>query len=100
MAYLVKVEERAFNDIQQAVNYYNGKQSKLGEKFYTSYKKTLRTLKRNPYFQIRYDAIRCIVIKSFPYMIHFSIDEKEKRIIIFAVVHTSLNPDKSYPVIE
>ena len=53
MAYLVKVEERAFNDIQQAVNYYNGKQSKLGEKFYTSYKKTLRTLKRNPYFQIR-----------------------------------------------
>jgi hypothetical protein len=33
-------------------------------------------------------------------MIHFSIDEKEKRIIIFAVVHTSLNPDKSYPVIE
>ena len=96
MTYLLEIDERAFKDIQNAVDYYNDRQAGLGKRFYRSYKKALGTLKRNPYFQIKYDDIRCVLIKPFPYMIHFQVDEAEKMIIIFAVVHTSLNPDKSY----
>ena len=98
MAFIVKIDERAFKDLLNAVDYYNGRESKLGSKLYVSYKKTVKVLKRNPYFQIKYDNIRCLLIKPFPYMIHFSINESEKIITIFAVVHTSLNPDENYVI--
>lgn len=46
----------------------------------------------NPFYEIRYDNIRCLPLKTFPYTIHFSINEADRVVIVRAVFQTSLNP--------
>ena len=94
MALNVLIDERALIDLQAAIDYYDYKQVGLGEKFESVANKYITQLSESPYFQIRYDEVRCLPIKNFPFMIHYSIDEKKQTIIIWAILHTSLNPDK------
>ena len=82
------------NEIQIAIDYYNEQKSGLGKRFHKSVKNTFVDIKKNPQYMIRYDDIRCLSVKSFPYMIHFQL--KENAIIVRAVLHTSLNPEEIY----
>jgi len=44
-------------------------------------------------YQVRYgDKVRCLPIKTFPFMLHFTVDKKHKMVTIRAVFHTSKNP--------
>lgn len=43
--------ERATIDLDNAVTYYNSRQEGLGKRFYLEYKKTLKTIKRNPHYR-------------------------------------------------
>lgn len=88
----IKVEPEVVSDIQEGVDWYNEKQPGLGRKFYFEVRAAFTTLKKMPYFQVRYDAIRCFPLKKFPYMVHYSIDEGEKLVIIRAVFNTSQDP--------
>ena len=64
------LDERAISDLQSIIDYYNSKQQGLGEKFFRQIKHCLKLLEGNPYFRIRYDAVRCLPVRKFPYMIH------------------------------
>ena len=44
MSFVVVVEKRAQADIQQAVDYYDGQQIGLGEKFWTAVKKHITSI--------------------------------------------------------
>ncbi len=49
----------AIDDAEQAVDYYEEKQTRLGKRFAAQLQLTLNTIKRNPFFaSIRYDDIR------------------------------------------
>jgi hypothetical protein len=37
--------------------------------------------------------VRTAVLNVFPFMVHFTIEEKNKTIIVSAVLHTSRNPE-------
>jgi toxin ParE1/3/4 len=89
----LKVEPLAAIDIQEEINYYNSKQAGLGKRFHKELKSYLKSLKSNPFFQIRYDNIRCLPLKIFPVMIHYTVDESTSLIILRAVINTSKNPD-------
>jgi hypothetical protein len=41
---------------------------------------------------IRYDYIRTALLDTFPYMIHFSVDDDKKIITVLAVLHTARDP--------
>lgn len=57
----------AIDDAEQAVDYYQEKQTGLGKQFAAQLQLTLNTIKRNPFFaSIRYDDIRCARIKNSP----------------------------------
>jgi hypothetical protein len=43
-------------------------------------------------YAIRYADVRCMLVKKFPFMVHFTIDENQKLVEVFAVHHTSRNP--------
>ena len=43
--------------------------------FLNSVNNSFSVLKDNPLYQIRYDDVRCLPIKKFPYMAHFTVDE-------------------------
>ncbi len=96
MAYLLKINKRALNDIQKALNYYDKIDKSIGDKFLNFLDKTITTIGNNPFYQIRYSDVHCLLVKKFPYMIHFQVNEKTNTVIIRAIINTSKNPDTSW----
>ncbi len=96
MEYKLLIEPLAKFDIQNEINYYNFKQKGLGKKFHTEVKTYLKAIKLNPFYQIRYDDIHCLPLKTFPIMIHYSVDEANKVIIIRALINTSRDPETNW----
>ncbi len=92
MSFVIKINKRAFNDIQKALNRYDKLETSIGDKFLNNLNKAIDSIASNPFFQVRYNDVHCLIIKKFPYMIHFQINEKKKTVIIRAVINTSKNP--------
>ncbi|MFP3422191.1 hypothetical protein R0K19_22755, partial [Bacillus sp. SIMBA_161] len=88
------IDSKAIEDIQLAIEYYDDQQIGLGQKFESVLNKHITTLKKNPFFRIRYDNIRCLPLKKFPFMIHFTINENKKFVIIRALFHTAMDTEK------
>lgn len=92
MKYQVVVEKRAVEDIQQVTDYYDEKSTQTGTNFINEVTHFLKALEVNPNYQVRYDNVRCLPLKKFPFLIHFSIEKK--FVFVHAINHTSSNPDK------
>ena len=71
MRFKLIVENRALNEIDKAVEYYNDRQKGLGKKFVNDLNNCFTAIKKTPYFQIRYDDVRCAPLKKFPFLIHY-----------------------------
>ena len=96
MEFKLTLEPLVKLDIQQEINYYNSKQKGLGKRFHSEVKRAFVAIKKNPFYQIRYDNIHCLPVKSFPAMVHFTINEQTKTIIIRAIINTNKNPDANW----
>ncbi len=93
MSYKIIIDPLAMIDINESIEWYNNTQEKLGNRFYNKVHKTIEFIKKNPYsFAIRYKNSRIAPIEKFPFMVHYTIDEKKKIIPVLAVLHTSRNP--------
>jgi hypothetical protein len=100
------VKKRLFNvividpvadEIQEAVDYYKGKQESLGAQFFSAAKKTLQSLENDALlYQEKYKDVRCIKVKKFPYLIHFKVNEKSNTVYIYALICTHKNPDENW----
>lgn len=72
--FTINIEPEAFEDIQKAVDYYNQKQDDLGKHFFNTVDRHFDFLKTNyTSCAVRYDDIRCMKVKKFPYAIHYRI---------------------------
>lgn len=88
---------RAIKDLQDAINYYNSKENKLGLQFYKSFQNSTKPLKKNPnLYQVKYKDIRCVKLKGFPYCLHYKVDESKKLVQVYAVVSTYKNPETNW----
>ena len=94
MTFVVRIDPPALQDIQEAIDWYELQKDGLGERFYNNLEKSLKQLELNPYFQIRYSGIRCLSLLTFPFMIHYTIDQTNSIVIVRAVLNTSMNPAK------
>ena len=92
MSFEIFIEPEVFTDIQENIDWYNKQKAGLGFEFYNVVLKSFKILKLNPFYRIRYENVRCLPIKTFPFMIHFTVNEVEKLIIIRAILSTSRNP--------
>ncbi len=90
----VQIIDKAKVDIKSATEYYEQVSAGLGIRFYLEIRSAIKLLGKNPHFQIRHKNVRCLPLKKFPFIIHFTIDETAKRVVIYAVLHTSMNPSK------
>jgi plasmid stabilization system protein ParE len=80
-------------DIQEAAKWYNKRQEGLGKRFTAEIREKVHFMRQNPKASIvRYDGVRTAVLNVFPFMVHYIVDEKNKAIIVSAVLHTSRNP--------
>ena len=92
MSYQFFFSERFKSDIREARKWYNKQQRGLGKKFYAEVKSHLEAIRKSPKFQIRYDEVRCLPLKKYPFMIHDAVDDSQKIILILACIHCLLNP--------
>ena len=80
-------------DIRDASDWYGFKSKGSENGFKKQVVSQINTLKKNPtIFAIRYNDVRCMLIKNFPFLVHFTIDEPNGIVKIFAIFHTSRNP--------
>ncbi|MGO4707715.1 type II toxin-antitoxin system RelE/ParE family toxin [Chryseobacterium sp. 2TAF14] len=96
MAFEIFQYPEADEDILDAVNYYKEISNSVVSNFERQLSKAYDKLERNPFFQIRYDDVRVLPLKKFPYIILFHIDELKKIVYVISVFCTHQNPEK-YP---
>ena len=94
MHFQLKIDTDALNDIQETFEWYELQLKGLGLRYKTQTKKQINSLKKDPYlFSIKYNEIRCRKIEKFPFLIHYLINENINVVTVFAVFHTSRNPE-------
>lgn len=96
MSFKVETLRSAQKDVLLSAKWYNNQQKGLGKIFLQRVKEAKKVLTANPYFEKRYKNIRTLPLEQFPFMLHFMLNEKLKKVTIYAVLHTSRNPD-NYP---
>jgi|ERR1700741_1405690 hypothetical protein len=92
--YEVQIDIDAFSDIKEIVDWYNKRIPNLGLRFQKTVKQQILKLNSRAYnYNLRYSNVRCMPVNKFPFMVHFIINELNKTVIVFAVIHTSRNPE-------
>ena len=81
------------SDIINAVDYYKAISPSLAKQFLFRLREAKTYIAKSPQgFQIRYNTVRTVLLKQFPYHIHYIIDDKGKQVIILAIIHAYKNP--------
>jgi plasmid stabilization system protein ParE len=90
MNYKLTILPLAKNDLEEIASWYETIRKNLGKRFLKSVNDEMKIVRVNPHlYQIRYDGTRVALTQTFPYLIHFEIDQKE--IVLKAIIHTSRN---------
>jgi plasmid stabilization system protein ParE len=93
MAYKIKINPSATLDIIETIDWYNAQQANLGFTFYKAIQNTLKKIKKNPLgYAVRYKTIRMVIVKKFPYMIHYIAEKQTETIDVLAVICTYRSP--------
>ena len=91
--YRISIDIEAVQDIQDATDWYNEQHPGLGRHFQKQVKTQVNSLKKNARgYAIRYENVRFALIKKFPFLVHFVLNENQKIVEVIAVLHTSRNP--------
>ena len=93
MVFKVLIVKRADLEIEEAFLYYENIRKGLGEKFILDYQDHLKTLYKFPLFEEKYNVVRTLPLKKFPYTIHFTVDEIEKIVSILALTCNYQDPN-------
>ncbi|OXA80627.1 hypothetical protein SAMN05444397_105160 [Flavobacterium aquidurense] len=84
---------RADLEADEIAEYYESLSNGLGTKFINEYQDYVETLKTFPFFEEKYNVVRTLPLKKFPYTIHFTVDENEKIVSIQAVTSNYQDPN-------
>jgi uncharacterized glyoxalase superfamily protein PhnB len=94
MKFLVEYNPDFFNDIAQAVDWYNEKQTGLGDRFLNNVRKQTAKLSTSAlHFAVKYDDVRCMCIKKFPYLVYYRVNQQTQTVKVEAFLHTSRDPE-------
>jgi len=64
MVFKIVITHMAHIDILEGIEWYNKQSADLGKRFYKTIQKEFKNLRQNPYFQVRYEDIRCMPLKN------------------------------------
>ena len=95
MEYNVILSPKAFKDIDKALDYYAVSPSAILN-FNKELNQAYQSLSLNPHFRIRYQNVIGFLLKKFPFILLYKLDETTKSVLIYSVFNTYLNP-KKYP---
>lgn len=88
MSFNIIILKEAKSDLRESINWYKNINPMLAKRFVNSLNNSLLQVKENPFkYQIRYDYVRVVLLKTFPYLIHFSIENQ--TVVVKAIFHSS-----------
>ncbi len=91
--YKIIFSEGALADMQEAKAWYNQQQKGLGKRLVNDIKTVIGNIKFNPFYaSVKYQNIRTASCKTFPYAVHYELNESLKLIYIVAIFHFSRKP--------
>ncbi|OYU85452.1 MAG: hypothetical protein CFE24_01840 [Flavobacterium sp. BFFFF2] len=96
MKFKVLADPRVQLDLQEAMDFLKSRRKGLELRFIADYKNCLRILGTNPFFDVRYNEIRCLPLQVFKYLIRFKVDEENKTVIVITVISTYRDPKTSW----
>ena len=80
-------------DITNATDYYKNINPELAKQFLFRIREAKAYIERSPLgFQVKYKEVRTLLLKQFPYHIHYLIDDSKKQVVILAIIHAYKNP--------
>jgi plasmid stabilization system protein ParE len=83
------------SDIGEAYWWYEEKDMGLGDEFLRCLEEAFSRTSNDPeHFPVRFDDIRRILVRRFPYAVYFYHDEA--KVFITHVFHTAQNPDRLF----
>ena len=93
MDYKIKYTKQAVSELNKAYSWYRSKESDLGERFKNTFRKIKINLKENPkiFKEVGTNHRRAILSSSFPYKVHYLVDDKTRVIKIIGIFHQSKN---------
>ena len=87
----VVIAPKAGDEISDAFDWYEGRQTGLGDRFIKAVKRSIELAAVNPeFYPVRFDKVRRIMVKKFPYAVYY--EQDEPIIYIHSVFHESRNP--------
>jgi plasmid stabilization system protein ParE len=88
---LRRIAEQEFDD---SIAYYENEREGLGKEFRAIIEQQFQSIADNPerFPKVRGEVRRAVVLRRFPFMIHFLIEPE--RIVILSVFHTSRDPEQ------
>jgi hypothetical protein len=89
----IQILTRAKLEIDEAAIYYESKSKGLGKLFYLEFKSYRKTLENTPFFEEKYNIVRTLPLRKFPYTIHFKVDESKKIVFILALTSNYQDPN-------
>jgi len=90
MRYRVLYHTDIESDIKEAKEWYKKQLNGLEKKFSLSVKETIGYITQNPLlFEVKYKQTRIAFTKTFPFGVHYHLNEQTKTITILTVLHTS-----------
>ena len=95
MVYNLEITPRASEETTKAVEYYDGIDPKLGNRFLDELSATYEKLSTNPQFysfvlSSRKSNVRDVKLFSFPYVVIFEV--REKKVMVISVMNTYRKP--------
>jgi toxin ParE1/3/4 len=94
MSYKIKLLPIVHTDLRKAKKWYNEQREELGEEFKAEVNKEIDYIGEYPqHYQRKYKELRQSLVTRFPYAIFYLVEEEQKRIVIFGVLHTRRNPE-------
>lgn len=86
--------DEALLDIRDAKEWYFKQQKGLEKRFAEDVKQCIYRVQKDPLrYEVKYKGVRLAHCATFPYSIHFYIDEPAKRLVIIAIVHQHRHPE-------
>ena len=81
-------------DLEESIDWYEKQRTGLGLEFSMRFEEALQFLTEHPTMYAKiYNEVRSVLMTQFPYSIFYIINEPNKDVQIFAIIHTSRNPE-------
>jgi|SRR4051794_4952388 plasmid stabilization system protein ParE len=97
MSYRHILLAKARNELLETWIWYEERQAGLGDRFKNEVYKRIHEIEQHPErYPERKKSYRETMIKTFPYLIIYRIDKKEKLVIVSSIFHGKRNPKKKY----